>query len=96
MLVQEILARGVPPIAAAPRPPAAEPIPHKLTVEQFAWCIERSAYFVNERSRIDKAFRKFVEGTCPKKIHPCALQLFGVDPALGAARLALFEQRSAA
>lgn len=67
-----------------------DPIPHKLTVAQFAWCIERSAYFVNEQTRINPKLRHYVQGVCPKRIHPAALALFGVDGALAAARLKCF------
>jgi hypothetical protein len=79
-----------------PRPAAPEPLPHKLTVEQFAWCIERSAYYVNEQTRINPKLRPYVQGSRPKLIHPAALALFGVDGAHAATRLALLEHKSAA
>lgn len=74
----------------------AEPIPHKLTVEQFAFCVERSAYTINEDTRLDPKLRKFVQGQRPKLIHPAALALYGVDQALAASRLALWSHKSAA
>ncbi len=72
------------------------PIPHKLTVAQFAWCIERSCYFVYEEIRLNPRLRHQVQGRCPKLIHPAALALYGVDAAHAAKRLALFAQPSAA
>lgn len=63
------------------------PIPHKLTVEQFAWCVERSAYTINEHTRINPKLRAHVQGKRPKLIHPAALALYGVDAALASERL---------
>lgn len=83
------------PFPTAPTAPAApEPIPHKLSVDQFAWCVERSAYFVNEQTRINPKLRAHVQGKRPKLIHPAALALFGVDPGHAALRLRLFQKPS--
>lgn len=90
-LARELAAHG-----AAPRLPAAEPIPHKLTVAQFAWCVQRSAYSINAATRVDPKLKKHVQGKCPKLIHPAALALYGVDPAHAALRLAQWPHKSAA
>lgn len=73
-----------------------EPIPQKLTVEEFAWCVQRSAYSINEDTRLNPKMKKHVQGKWPKLIHPAALALYGVDSALAAARLAQFPHKSAA
>ena len=77
-------------------PAAAVPLPHKLTVAEFAWCVERSAYTICERRRKDRAFRKHCEGERPIRIHPAALALYGVDSGLAAARLRQFPGKSRA
>jgi hypothetical protein len=77
-------------------PVAASPLPHKLTVAEFAWCVERSAYTIRERRRTDRGFRKHCEGARAVKIHPAALALYGVDSGLAAARLRQFPGTSRA
>jgi len=72
------------------------PLPHKLTIEQFAWCVQRSAYSIGERRRTDRKFRKHCEGVRRINIHPAALALYGVDSGLAAARLRQFVGRSPA
>lgn len=72
------------------------PLPHKLTIAQFAWCIERGADYVGEQTRINARLRPYVQGKRPKLIHPAALSLFGVDSGLAAARLRQFPGRSPA
>jgi hypothetical protein len=71
-------------------------IPHKLTVAQFAWCVERSEYTINEETRLNPKLRKYVQGRRPKLIHPAALELYGVDARLAVARLAQFPRTSPA
>lgn len=63
------------------------PLPHKLTMAEFAWCVERPVYSIRERRRTDRKFRAHCEGENRVKIHPAALALFGVDSGLAAARL---------
>lgn len=65
-------------------------LPGKLTVEQFAWCVQRSAYHIRQRRRLNREFRKHCQGLNPILIHPRALELFGVDSSLAAVRLAQF------
>lgn len=81
-------------VSIAGRSVEPPPLPAKLTVEQFAWCVQRSAYHVRERRRMDRRFRKLCQGRNPILIHPSALALFGVDSSLAAARLQQFPQRS--
>lgn len=73
-----------------------EPLPHKLSITQFAWCIERSAYFVAEQCRTNRELKRQVQGLRPKLIHPAALALYGVDSGLAAARLRQFPGTSRA
>jgi len=64
---------------------------HRLTVEQFAICIERCEKHVLMKIRsgfIPKADRNGP----PYKIHPRALLLFGVTPEIGSALLASWKQ----
>lgn len=89
----EALANRLVPLlnASHPRPASAEPLPHKLTVAQFAWCIQRSAYYVNQQTRINPKLRQYVQGKAPKLIHPAALALFGVDSGFASIRLRLLD-----
>lgn len=71
--------------------PDLPPLPAKLTVHEFAFCVQRSAYHVRERRRLNRDFRKLCQGRNPILIHPGALKIFGVDSGLAAARLAQFQ-----
>jgi hypothetical protein len=66
----------------------------KLTVAEFAHCVQRSAYSIRERRRTNRKFRAHCEGECPIKIHPAALALYGVDSGLASARLQQFRAPS--
>lgn len=72
------------------------PLPHKLTLAEFAWCVERSVYGIAERRRNDRKFRAHCQGERRIKIHPAALALYGVDSGLAAARLRQFPGKSPA
>jgi len=75
--------------ASAPVPPT---ITHRLTVEQFAFIIERTAPHVREKIRLLRIPRADRDGP-PYLIHPRALKLFGVSPELAATRLALWHRQ---
>lgn len=69
---------------------ATIPLPNKLNMEEFAWCVQRPIYSVRARRRNDRKFLALCEGKKRIKIHPSALALYGVDSGLAAARLAQF------
>jgi hypothetical protein len=71
-------------------------LPGKLSIAQFAWCIERSRDYVEGEIRTNRKFKTFVQGQRPKLIHPSALELYGVDSGLAAARLRQFPGTSKA
>ena len=74
--------------------PETDPVPSKLTLAQFAFCIQRSVGFVKLETRINPKLKARVQGRRPKLIHPAALALYGVDPQLAASRLAQWPQPS--
>jgi len=81
------------PYAAPPAPGLTE----KLTVEEFAFCVQRSPYSIRQHRRLNRKFRtEFCEGAHGIKIHPRALAEFGVDSGLASARLQQFRARSMA
>ncbi len=90
-IASAVVARLLPRLS--PSAPSYGPLPHKLTVEEFAWCVHRSAYTVREWRRTNRAFRKHCQGERPIMIHPAALELYGVDSGLAAARLQQFPGR---
>ena len=73
------------------REPPKPVFTHRLTVEQFAICIERTAPHVREKIRLRRIPKTDVDGP-PYLIHPRALKIFGVSPELGATRLDLWKQ----
>ena len=78
---------------SAPAPGLTE----KLTVEEFAFCVQRSPYLVRQHRRRNRKFRtEFCEGAHNIKIHPRALAEFGVDSGLASARLQQFRAQSMA
>ncbi len=81
-MLREEIERALAPVAQR-----VPPILEKLTVQEFAHCVQRSAYTIRERRRVDRKFRAHCQGECPIKIHPAALALYGVDSGLASARL---------
>lgn len=70
-------------------------IPHRLTVRQFAFCVQRCETVVRRWIRANvKGVRKFVAGP-PYLIDPKALELFGVSVEIAKARLATLAAESA-
>ena len=67
---------------------------HRLTVAQFAACIERCEKHVLMKIRSGFIARADIDGP-PYKIHPRALLRFGVTPEIGSARLAIWKQEQA-
>lgn len=67
--------------------------PRKLTVEEFAFCIQRSEEFVRRKIRAQVIPRNLVSGR-PYLINAPALELFRVTPAMAAARLQEWREQS--
>lgn len=80
------------------RPPAPTytALPHKLTMKEFAWCVQRGVQSVRERRRLDRNFRSHCQGKKRILIHPAALALYGVDSGMAAERLAKYPDEKAA
>ena len=72
--------------SASSAPAAAPTIKQRLTVEQFAFCLDRSQEFVRRKIRGKTIPAELVSGP-PYFLHPKALKLLGVTNDIAAARL---------
>lgn len=74
----------------------AAPVSRKLTVEEFAYCIQRSPEFVRRKIRAAVIPRDCVEGKKLYLIHVRALEKFRVTPEMAAKRLQEWREQTQA
>lgn len=93
--IEAIVDRQLNAFRASPVLPPV-PLPTKLTLGEFAWCVQRNRATVAKRRVLNRKFAQYCEGRRPVLIHPEALALWGVDPGLAAERLRQLPVRSSA
>jgi hypothetical protein len=85
MVAEQVIAKlSLPPTLSSPE--AAPAVRQMLTVEQFAFCLNRSQEFVRRKIRGRVIPANFISGP-PYQLHPSALKGFGVTPEIAAQRL---------
>lgn len=86
MVADQVVAKlGLTP---APSVPAVAPVlRQRLTVEQFAFIVERSVEVVRRKIRSQRIPKEWVHGP-PYHLHPKALTKFAVTPEIATERLA--------